>query len=147
MGQVNTDEPSWLTRARRELGVRERPGFKHNPRILEYHGATRLQAQTDEVPWCASFVCWCLEQEGIRSTRKANASSYAEYGEPCELKDGAIVVFGKADPDAGGTGHVAFCVGVEGDHVLVLGGNQSNAVNIAKRPKSRIVAIRWPSNP
>jgi hypothetical protein len=30
---------------------------------------------------------------------------------------------------------------------LVLGGNQANAVNIGKRPKSRIVAIRWPVTP
>jgi surface antigen len=53
-------------------------------------------------------------------------------------------VFGKADPDAAGTGHVAFCVGIDGDSVLVLGGNQRDAVTIASRPKSRIVSVRWP---
>lgn len=143
----SSDEPVWLTIARREIGVKERHGSSHNSRILQYHAATRLHANTDEVPWCASFVCWVLEKAGFTSTRSAAAASYTKYGQPCELQDGAIVVFSKADPDAGGTGHVAFCVGIEGDDVLVLGGNQANAVNVAKRPKSRIVAIRWPEAP
>lgn len=142
-----SDEPVWLTIARREIGVRERHGDAHNSRILQYHDATRLHAKADEVPWCAAFVCWVLERAGFASTRSAAAASYATYGQPCELVPGAIVVFGKADPDAGGTGHVAFCVGVDGEDVLVLGGNQNDQVNIARRPKSRIVAVRWPEAP
>jgi uncharacterized protein (TIGR02594 family) len=140
----NSDEPEWLKIARREIGVKEVRGGGNHPRILQYHAATRLKAQSDEIPWCASYVCWCLEQAGVRSTRSARAADFATWGQPCELKDGAIVVFSKADPDAGGSGHVAFCVGVEGDSVMVLGGNQANAVSVAKRPRSRIVAVRWP---
>lgn len=139
-----SDEPAWLQIARRELGVHETSGARHTARILEYHAATRLRAQSDEVPWCAAFVCWCLETAGVRSTRSARAADFALYGQPCDLKDGAIVVFGKTDPDAGGSGHAAFCVGLEPGHVLVLGGNQSNAVSIAKRPAARVVAVRWP---
>jgi uncharacterized protein (TIGR02594 family) len=146
MIRPHTDEPVWLTAARRELGQRERPGPSENTRIIWYHSFSKLHAQSETVPWCASFVNAMLESSGIRSTRSAAAKSYATWGEECELKDGAIVVFGKADPDAGGTGHVAFCVGIEGDSVLVLGGNQTNAVTVAKRPKSRIVAVRWPVN-
>lgn len=142
-----TDDPPWLQIARRELGVKEVPGPGSHPRILQYHDATRLHAKSDEVPWCAAFVCWCLEQAGVRSTRSATASSYAVYGRPSEMVDGAIVVFSKADPDAGGTGHVAFLVGYDADHVCVLGGNQANAVTIAKRPRSRIVAVRFPEVP
>lgn len=138
------DDPPWLQVARRELGVKERPGFNHNPRILQYHASTRLHGTTDEIPWCASFVGWCLETVGLTSTRSAAAASYRTYGQRCELKLGAIVVFGKADRDAAGTGHVAFCVGVEGDEVLVLGGNQRNAVSIARRPRSAVVSVRWP---
>jgi uncharacterized protein (TIGR02594 family) len=142
----HNDEPIWLTAARRELGQREKAGPAENGRILWYHSFSKLRAQSEQVPWCASFVNAMLETSGIRSTKSAAAASYATWGEPCELKDGAIVVFGKADPDAGGTGHVAFCVGVEDRYVLVLGGNQNNAVNIARRERSRIVAVRWPVN-
>jgi uncharacterized protein (TIGR02594 family) len=140
----NSDEPKWLRLARAELGVRELPGKRHHPRILWYHQHTRLKATADEVPWCAAFVCAMLEEAGVRSTRSAAAASFVDYGEACELKDGAIVVLGKTDPDAGGTGHVAFCVGIEGECVLLLGGNQGNAVSIAKRTRSRVVAVRWP---
>jgi len=138
------DDPAWLVLARAELGMREKPGLEDNPRILEYFAATRYHAPHDEVPWCAAFVCFCLESAKARSPRSCRAADFANWGKQSELVDGAVVVFGKADPDAGGSGHVAFCVGLEGDWVFVLGGNQSNAVTVAKRPKSRVVAVRWP---
>ncbi len=137
-------DPPWLARARRELGVKEVKGSGHCARILQYHVATKLKAASDEVAWCSSFLAWVVEGEGIRSTRSAAAKSWATWGKPTHLQPGAVIVFGKSDPDAVGTGHVALCVGVEGDNVLVLGGNQNDAVTIAKRPKSRIVAVRWP---
>jgi uncharacterized protein (TIGR02594 family) len=137
-------EPVWLTIARRELGQREKPGAGANVRILEYFEATRYAARSDEVPWCAAFVCWCLESANESSTRSPRAADYATWGWPSWLVPGAVVVFGKADPDAGGSGHVAFCAGLDGPDVLVLGGNQTNAVTLAKRPLSRIVAVRWP---
>ena len=138
------DSPPWLQTAKRELGVKERPGHEHHPRIIQYFRATRYHAKADEVPWCAAFVCWCLETSGCYSTKSARAADFAKWGDPCDFAPGAIVVFGKSDPDAGGSGHVAFCVGVEGDCVLVLGGNQNNAVTVAKRPLARVVAVRWP---
>lgn len=140
-------EPPWLLNARFEIGVKEKPGVGSHPRILEYHRSTRLHAMSDEIPWCASFVCWALETVNVRSTRSARAADFATYGEPGWLIPGAIVVFGKADPDAGGSGHVAFCVGLDGSDVLVLGGNQRNEVNISARPLSRVVAVRWPKLP
>lgn len=147
MSAPQSDEPVWLQVARREIGVKERLGTADNPRILQYHRATRLRATHDSTAWCAAFVCWVLETVGLTSTRSAAAASYRTYGQRCELKPGAIVVFGLSDPDAKGTGHVGFCVGEDGDDVLVCGGNQKDQVNIARRPKSRIVAVRWPLVP
>lgn len=136
----------WMQKALAELrlGVREVPGAKHHPRVVYYHTFCRLRAKDDETAWCAAFVCACLELAGINSTRSAAAASFATWGQPCELKRGAIVVFGKSDPDAKGTGHVGFVHRVDGDVVWVLGGNQNNRVSIAPRPISRIVATRWP---
>lgn len=140
----STDEPSWLTRARREIGVQEIVGGRHNPRVLDYHSHTRLQATTDEVPWCAAFVNWALEREGVRSTKSAAAASYLTWGKPTYPEPGCIVVFGKSHPDAVGTGHVGFLVGIEGDQLLVLGGNQGNKVCIRKYPAEKALAYRWP---
>lgn len=141
---ASVGEPIWLEVARRELGVKEARGRMSNPRIETYHSITNAGSAPDETPWCASFVGWCLEQAGIRSTRSKSASSYLRWGTDCGLEPGAVVVFGKHDPDAKGTGHVGFLVGVEGDRVLVLGGNQSDSVNVAKRPKNALIGLRWP---
>lgn len=45
--------------AEKELGQKE-DFFGENPKIIEYHDATTLSANRDEVPWCASFVNWVL---------------------------------------------------------------------------------------
>lgn len=42
-----------------EIGEKESRS-SDNGRILQYHDATTLNASEDEVPWCASFVNWCL---------------------------------------------------------------------------------------
>lgn len=137
-------EPIWLEIARKDIGLREVPGPMSNPRIEAMHGYTKAGPAKDDVAWCSSALCSWFEKAGIRSTRSKAAASWATWGQWSPLQPGAVVLFGKSDPDAKGTGHVALCVGVEGDQVLVLGGNQNNGVNIAKRPLSRVVAVRWP---
>ena len=52
--------PLWYNIALKERGVIELPGPRHNPRILEYHRASNGNFDSDEIPWCASFVNWCL---------------------------------------------------------------------------------------
>lgn len=131
--------PAWIEWALREVGVKERVGPLHHPRVLFYHSFTRLHARTDEVPWCASFVGAALASTGFAHTRSAAASSYATYGAACGLVDGAIIVFGKSDPDAKGTGHVGFLW-----QGKCLGGNQRNLVSLADRDLDLVVASRWP---
>jgi uncharacterized protein (TIGR02594 family) len=132
--------------ARRELGVHEIVGLRHNPRVLQYHTYSRLKAKDDETAWCASFLNYCLETSGFTSTKSAAAASYKTWGQPCDVREDAIVVFGKHDPDAKGTGHVAIVDHLDDDgiHVWVLGGNQNNAVSVARRRIDDIVASRWP---
>lgn len=149
MKPTDDDAPPWFQRAVREIGVKEKFGHSDNTRILQYFEDTKTIASHDETPWCAAFVCWCLEKEGVRSTRSARAASFATYGDPVMAKRGAIVVLGKSDPDAGGSGHVAFfdSWGKDKTTIWVLGGNQANMVSIAERPTARIVAVRWPNFP
>lgn len=133
----------WLELARKEIGTKEISGSKHNSRILEYHSATKLKATEDEVPWCSSFVSWCLEQSGIESTKNAWARSYLSWGQ--EIKTpaiGCIVVFSRGQ----GSGHVAFYLGESGSEIQCLGGNQGDKVCIASYPKSRVLGYRLPKN-
>ena len=88
----NTATDSWMDIARNELGQNEIAGSRDNPRIVDYHGSTSLNASDDETPWCASFVNWVMEQAGIEGTDSAAAMSWADWGQSSELTPGAVVV-------------------------------------------------------
>jgi uncharacterized protein (TIGR02594 family) len=138
------DEPVWLRRARQELGQREIPGSKHSARVLSYWEKAKLPFRDDETPWCAGFVGAMLEDCGITSTRSGMARSYEKWGQPCEAIPGAIVVFWRGSKN-GGSGHVGFLTGRDQHgNVMVIGGNQSDAVTIAPFSTSRVVGYRWP---
>lgn len=139
------DGPLWYRIALREMhtGVDEIAGAQHNPRILEYHAATSLAATSDETPWCSSFVNWCMMKAAAERTHSAAARSWLTWGMPLETpRVGCVTVFSR--PPVPTSGHVAFFVAVENDRILVLGGNQSNQVNITSYPASRLLAYRWP---
>lgn len=132
----------WMDVAEAEKGVSEISGSKHNPRIVEYHQAAALKAKDDETAWCASFVCWVLEKSGFKSTDSAWARDYLNYGKKCDPQYGCIVVFSRGS----NSGHVGFYVKSDADYIYVLGGNQSNQVNVSKYPKSRVLGYRWPAS-
>lgn len=136
----STSAPPWMLRAFSEIGQAEVIDGE-NARIIEYHSATNLSAKEDEVPWCSSFVCWCLEREGIKSTRSAWAKSYLTFGIKLQLPcEGAICVFQRGPK----SGHVGFYVHEDENWIFVLGGNQDNTVRIKNYPKSALLAIRYP---
>lgn len=47
---------AWMAIAEAELGTAEVAGTARNQRIIAYHSATSLEAKSDELPWCSSFV-------------------------------------------------------------------------------------------
>jgi uncharacterized protein (TIGR02594 family) len=138
--------PSYLAVAFGEIGVREDtlPG-RSNPRIARYHGVTAGGEAVDDVAWCASFLGYCLEMGGMKSTKSKAAVSYASYGTATLYRFGCILVFGKTDPDAKGSGHVGFGIGLTGHTVYCLGGNQSDGVTIAARDIRDVRTLRWPT--
>lgn len=138
-------EPVWLRRARQEIGVSEIAGKYHSKRVLSYWELAKLSFSDDETPWCAGFVGAMLEDCGIKSTRSGMARSYEKWGQPCGAIPGAIVVFWRGSKSSG-SGHVGFVTGKDQyGNIMVLGGNQSDAVNIKPFDTSRIVGYRWPA--
>ena len=139
------DWPVWAEIAFREMlsGVHEVPGLEHHPRILEYHQATGLGATDDETPWCAAFVGWCLRMAMVEGTGRANARSYVNWGKRCDARLGGIAVLWRGQPN-GWQGHVGFLVGEESGNLLILGGNQGDAVSIRSYPSDRLLGYRWP---
>lgn len=138
------DQPAWMTAAWAELGQREISGAADNARIRDFFSDVGQAASLhDEVAWCAAFVGACLERSGRASTRSLMARSYLRWGEKVdEARFGAIAVLSRgADPAAG---HVGFLIGETQSHVVLLGGNQGDAVAVAAYPKTRLIGVRWP---
>ncbi len=146
------DDAPWLTIAAAEIGQREIVGERHNARIIEYHGSTGLRATTDEVPWCASFVNWCVRQAGLRGSNSALASRWLSWGEECtEPRAGAVAVIynaSAANSALSRTGnHVGFLLRQTEQHFVLLGGNQSNRVRVSSfaRAQWTLRGYRWAS--
>lgn len=140
--------PLWLAFAKREMdtGVEEIAGAADNRRIVEYHAATSLRATDDETPWCSSFVCWCMDQAGIRSTHSARARDWLRWQHGVDLDEprrGAVAIFER--PPNPASGHVGFYWDSSGNHYNILGGNQSNQVSIKGYPKDQLLGFRWPN--
>jgi uncharacterized protein (TIGR02594 family) len=139
------DDARWLKEAWREFGEAERAGARENPRIVElFRDARHPDVTRDEVAWCAAYVGACLERSGIPSTRSLLARSYLAWGTALsEPRIGAVAIFSRgSDPSQG---HVGFWLGETEDSVVLLGGNQSNAVSVARYSRSRLLGLRWPS--
>jgi uncharacterized protein (TIGR02594 family) len=137
-----TAEPKWLALAKKELGTKEIPGSRSNPKVVQYYLDVVKKKMGDDVPWCAAFVGAMLVRSGEKSSGSLMARSYLQWGERCGAKSGAIVVFGRGRPPFG---HVAFVESVEANSVVVIGGNQSDAVTRQRYPKSKVLGYRWPS--
>ncbi len=139
-------QPRWMVEAWTHLSETEIAGKRHNPEIVAfYRDAGRADIKRDEVPWCAAFVGACLSRAGRTHTGSLLARSYLQYGEVLDRgRFGAIAVLTRGhDP---GAGHVGFWVGETDDAVILLGGNQSDAVTVARFEKKRLLGYRWPGS-
>jgi len=118
----------------------------NNPKVVAYFKDSGNPGVTDdETAWCAAFVGAMLKRAGIKGTGKLNARSYLDWGTPVERKNaqpGDVVVFRRGN--SSWQGHVAFFVKDRGALIEVLGGNQSNAVNVKGYQASALLGIRRP---
>jgi uncharacterized protein (TIGR02594 family) len=141
------DECPWMAYAQAEIGIKE-----GSPRVDEYLKSVGLSVLKD---WCSAFVQWCMKRAGFERTgppfkggfSAAGAKSWLEYGlELTTPKFGAIAVFDRNS--FAGAGHVGFYIGPAppaGGHILILGGNQNNEVNVWPQDKAKLLTYRYPS--
>lgn len=134
---------AWITEANKHVGLYEKKGPTHHPEILKFwKDIKRGGIKDDETPWCAAFVGAMLERCGIRSTRFESAKSYLQWGVTLTNPVvGCVVVFSRD-----GGGHVGFFLGYDKKgNLLVLGGNQSDGVNVRAFPVERATGYRYPA--
>ena len=134
-------EPTWLTAARVDIGQRETLGPNDSPfirRMLEKLGAKWLLGQ----PWCGGAVASWMQAAGCEIPKHwYRARAWADWGQHLDRPVlGCVVVFART-----GGGHVGLVTGENvAGRLLVLGGNQGDAVNIRAFPRDRVLAYRWP---
>jgi uncharacterized protein (TIGR02594 family) len=136
--------PPWLQVAEGELGVSEVPGSGDNPRILEYHKYTALKATSDEVPWCSSFINFCVMKSGLEGTHSAAARSWLGWGVSLSVPAfGCVAVLKRGS--LAWQAHVVLWIG-EPDSKTIrgIGGNQGDKVSIENFSKSKVLGYRWP---
>jgi uncharacterized protein (TIGR02594 family) len=152
----------WMEWAFLALGYSVKEG-RDRPVIYDffkYAPAAHPTNIVDSTSWCSAFVCYCFEQAGIQGTRRANARSWLQWGMPLgSPKFGCVTIFWRGDPEikheSKGPGHVGFYTGFGGDKLLLLGGNQGNAVTVKEvtvpvqknrkgQPVGGLLGYRWP---
>jgi uncharacterized protein (TIGR02594 family) len=133
--------PRILVQAVKLIGTKEIVGKEHNPIILEWAKELELSKvyTNDEIPWCGLFVAYCCKLAALDVVSKPLwALSWSNWGfEAKEPMLGDVLTF-KRD----GGGHVGIYVGEDKTHYHVLGGNQSNMVNVVRIAKTRLFKAR-----
>lgn len=129
-----------------EIGITEVEGGLSNPRILEYAKVAGFDGwyHNDDTPWCSVFLNWAAEVAGLQRTRDGRASSWKNLGqEPTHPEPGDIALFVPV-PNATHITHVGIYLGYAQDksRVYVLGGNQSDQVNITAFSTDTLVGFR-----
>ncbi len=144
--ETNPDLP-WYAEARRLMGTREVPGPGSNSVIENWADALGLPYRGDDIPWCGLFVAHCIGAALPDEPLPANplgARNWIRFGQTCEPGLGSVLVFWR-ESRASGKGHVGFYTGEDAEGFYVLGGNQSDAVNVKRLAKRQFIGARWPA--
>lgn len=130
--------------AARFMGMKEVAGTTHSPQIMAMLHLDANWPSGDEVPWCSAFVnyvAWLLD---LPRSKSLAARSWLNVGRPVTLDEAEcandIVIFSRGSNPA--QGHVAIFDRLDGDGVFVLGGNQGDAVTVARFPASSVIGVR-----
>lgn len=158
---AHTDEPAWLTIARADLaaGVKEVPGKRGHPRIIEAYDAAGLAHDNDDVQsWCGCMMGLWLIDAGYPTPKNFyGAKQFETYGKRVEFDDwqvGDVGVFYRTPQrERDWKRHVGIIVGETKTHFKLLGGNQRvkgenvDGVTITTIAKKDCAAVRRPVKP
>lgn len=140
-------EPTWLTRARADIGVKEAPGVADNAVIIGWAKAIGGWVASfynhDSITWCALCMAHWMHDDGKRIPPAGDvlaALKWRAWGVKLpKAIVGAVLIFQRT-----GGGHIGLYVGEDDTHFHVLGGNQGDKVCIERIPKFSCVDVRWP---
>lgn len=133
--------PKVIAEAMRYYGINEIKGKANNPTIMQWAkdvGVEKIYT-SDEVAWCGLFVAKVVQKAGFEPVKNPLwALNWQNFGTKQKIAMlGDVLVFSRD-----GGGHVGFYIAEDKDYYHVLGGNQSDSVNIMRIAKNRCVAIK-----
>ena len=133
------------------LGLRETPGAKSNPVIMDMARSAGVSDiyTNDAISWCALFILHLLricakpilDHKGDR-WNLLRALFYQNWGHAVDIEEaqlGDLVILSRE-----GGGHIGILIAWSKDKksVWLLGGNQGDMVSIVEFKKERIKAVR-----
>jgi uncharacterized protein (TIGR02594 family) len=139
--------------AQRFIGTEEAAGASSNPQVLAMLRLDAKWAAGDEVPWCSAFVNYIAWLLRLPRSKSLAARSWLTVGHSVSLAeakpDSDVVVLKRGSGQQPGPevlrapGHVGFFAGLDKDDtVLVLGGNQGDAVNVSRFKAVNVLGVR-----
>jgi uncharacterized protein (TIGR02594 family) len=149
--KIAQGEAPWFDVAQDELKKDVAENNAQSGQIVSYFKATNFgNGATPATPWCGAFAAFCVQQAGLKPPAGAAvAANWKNWGSELpfrsgEIPQGAVVVLSPSE-GTGTSGHVGFFNGFaeNGKRVQLLGGNQSDALNVKSFLTSRIAAVRW----
>lgn len=140
--------PLTIQHAVRLYGTKEVPGSGNNPEIMSWAREVGLQStySADSIPWCGLFAAVVAKRAGKEvPTNPLWALNWRHFGEPVSSPLlGDVLVKTRTTSTGTVAGHVAFVLGSDKTHWHVIGGNQSDAVTIARINKKDRLWFRRP---
>lgn len=138
---TNFSSLPWMETAASLIGIHENKNESKLLQWAEYIGLDNIYTSGD-IAWCGLFVAYCMADNGIEPVIDPLwARNWIKFGTKLSNPEyGCILVFSR-----GSGGHVGFYVSEDDNTFHVLGGNQSDAVNITKVDKSRILSYNFPT--
>ena len=121
-----------------------------NERITMYHKDGGGLTAGSGTAWCASFVCWVIEQKGYSTPHSAGSRMFlsSDNVEKCDAFYGAVAVFSDCDSTGENKytkGHVTFAFGkLPGTEMYAcLGGNQGDMLKMSRYDCSGNAFVSW----
>ena len=143
--EAPASQTPWMDVAIKEAkrGVKERTNNNDGSDVEKYLKTVKL-GPGENSAWCGAFVNWCFLNSGVQGIKTndtydpSRAFKYKDFGVRLNQPAyGAVVIMNYS--------HVGFVAGKNDDgRIVVLGGNQGNALNYSPNAVSAVLQYRYP---
>lgn len=129
-------------------GIEELVGSGNNKQIMQMAKEAGFEHDylSDEVAWCSMFANWVALKAGYERSKKLNARSWLDIGQPVTQPETGDVVILWRNEKTSAFGHVGFFVNFDpmspNKFINILAGNQGNKVGIEEFNIERLLGYR-----